>query len=321
MTHPWYYVPGRKDLTEKNLYRKHDRENRRFEEFNQYNKYCTSTSARVRLLNDWQKRTPKPLCSIPPFDCDLEAFKKRSLQSDSQKDAHFIDLVAQLKSFIIRLREQDRDAEELKEAGTLMMSTLNSLKTIEDTFKEDESEVDSKIGKVTRRVKGAKDRLLHTVHLMLKKLSIAYSALQALSETTSTTIFLPSEREELLSIFKSTMNIMQVLENLNFSRQGQFSSMFTEEAEQAITEVMSQWEEEDKMVHDLIDRLTLMMRDFIHEMLARNVRQQEDLLRQRQEIMKTLTSFVSETKEDPEMWSLLDSQFASFHSLCANGNS
>ena len=312
--HPWFYVPGRKDLTEKRISEKHERDHRRHEEWVEHNKYFNRCSARIKLLNDWQHRSPKPLCSIPPFDCDLNAFKRKTSEA-AEFDHRFGEVADTLKDAIESVNEAEREAVRLNQEGESLISTLSQVREVKIRLEEQLSSMDDKWKKIFH-VRVARDRLMHLVFLVLDRLDCFSIALSQLSNCVHEEgVFDPSEQSELQSVLTPTENIFQVMINLNNNRLSQFSSSYNEEAERCQEDLMTQWKEEDDMCLRVLDEIRETMESALIEKMDRNGVEQFDLLKQRKSHLNHLDSIVCDLKNDKSIWELIRTKFTSFQSL------
>lgn len=312
--HPWYYVPGRKDLTEKRISRKHEREARNRQEWDQHNKYFKNCSARVKLLNDWQHRSPKPLCSIPPFDCDLEAYKRRAYDS-TELDQRFVEVADQLKSAIESVNQVERHAVTLKDYGESLIACLDEVRHIKTTLQRQLKSMESKWKKIFQS-KVARDRLMHLAFFVLDRLDCFSEALVSLKTCLyEYDIFDASEETELESVVEPTDNLLRNMTTLNNNRLSEFSASFNEEAEKMQDEVMSQWKEEDDMSLQLLEEIRETMESALLDKMHVNAQQQKELLSERNSRLDFLESLVLEVKSDEGVWQLISSRFTSFESF------
>jgi hypothetical protein len=312
--HPWFYVPGRKDLTEKRISRKHERESRSRQEWDQHNKYFKNCSAHVKLLNDWQHRSPKPLCSIPPFDCDLDAFKKRNLDS-TEIDQRFVEVADELKSAIESVNQTEKKALELKDYSESLLSCFDGVRQIKVHLQDQMESMNGKWRKIFH-TKVTRDRLMHLTFLVLERLECFSESLVLLKACLyDFDVFDETDQNELESVLDPTETIMRNMTALNNNRLSEFSSSYNEEAEKMEDDVISEWKDEDDMCLQVLEEIRETVESAVLEKMQLNSQDQRNLLETRNSALSNLESLVTDLKSDNHLWQLISTRFTSFQSF------
>ena len=203
MSRPWYYVPGRKDLTERRLHTKREIEARRNETWSQINNYFNSCSMRCKRFNEWSKIKPASrVFSLPPYDGD---FSQESMVVDQRK-----------------LQE----AEVLKGAGNEIVVQISFLK---ETSSDLNSKMSSWMIKSRRLqfVRFTRDKLRHQVFLSFEKLSYFHELLSDICpQTVYENILNDEEGNEFKAVVQGGQNIIQIFLDLNRHRNYEIVNMF-----------------------------------------------------------------------------------------------
>ena len=89
--HPWYYVKGRPDLTEKNISSRRERDEQRHKQSVSNSKYFDKQSAEMEVFHKWDDnkslvKHPKHVSLRPPYDVFIEPKPKPGLTSRLNKE-------------------------------------------------------------------------------------------------------------------------------------------------------------------------------------------------------------------------------------------
>ena len=85
--------------------------------------------------------------------------------------------------------------------------------------------------------------------------------------------------------------------------------LFREEADQCYESLMMQWDEEDEMIRQVMEKVFETMDSTLMEKLEANAQLEEDLLQNRKSQVEQLVSYTSSLKIDQSLWNLLDTNF------------
>ena len=221
MSRPWYYVPGRKDLTERRLHRKREIEARRNETWTQINNYFNSCSARCKRFDEWSKIKPTTrVLSLPPYDIDLEDDKATVDQMKLQETS------LKLRNLIKELTKIEEEAENLKMSGNRVVSQISFMK---QSLSDATDRMSAWIIKSRRVqfVRFTRDKLRHQVFLSFEKLSYFHTLLFGVCRPEICDMILTKdESEELKEVISGAENIIQTFINLNRQRNYEIVNMF-----------------------------------------------------------------------------------------------
>lgn len=221
MNRPWYYIPGRKDLTERRIHRKREIEARRNETWTQINNYFNSCSAQCKLFTDWSKIKPIPrVYSLPPYDGD---FGDSQLKVDHRK---LQEVEVKLRNLIKELTRIEEEAEVLKTKGNKIVAQISFSK---EFLSEAAGKMSSWQIKSRRMqfVRFTRDKLRHQVFLSFEKLSYFYTILSDICPLNVCEEILSTEvSEEFKAVIKGGQNIIQTFLELNRQRNYEIVNMF-----------------------------------------------------------------------------------------------
>lgn len=221
MSRPWYYAPGRKDLTERRIHRKREIESRRNETWTQINNYFNSCSARCKIFNDWSKiKTIPRVFSLPPYDGD---FHEDKIGVDPRK---LQETEIELRNLIKELTRIEEEAEVLKTNGNKLATQITFLKQ----FMSDATGKMSSWQIKSRRmqfVRFTRDKLRHQVFLSFEKLSYFCSVLSNIDPSNYCEgILTDEESEEFKAVIEGGRHIFQTFIDLNRQRNYEIVNMF-----------------------------------------------------------------------------------------------
>lgn len=226
-SHPSYYAAGRPLLTQERLSRRRDRENMRFSKLDQDHRYFSAWDAQSQMLDNWNQQQSskdrKVHVTLPPYDCDDRAFRPKEKRIPPAK----LQTVTQdLKNVVHSLNELEGDAVQTKETSLKIISHITLIRNKRHDVTDVLLAIDLKRRKVMN-VRTARDRLVHHCFLVLEKLQLVESTVKQCFTLIDSRIYCPEEQNDLLSVLKSTENIVRVMVSLNNTRHQDIASMYT----------------------------------------------------------------------------------------------
>lgn len=162
--------------------------------------------------------------TLPPYDCDEIAFKAAEKRISPEK---LKKISSDLRNTVHRLNELEQDAVETKEVGLKIISLLTSIRNNKHEVYEVMQSIELKHRKIGF-LRSARDKLVHKLFLVLEKIQVIESSVKHCYQLIeSPIVFCTNERQDLVSILRSTENILRVMSNLNHSRNRDIASMYT----------------------------------------------------------------------------------------------
>lgn len=227
---PWYYVPGRKDLTEKLLSRKREKEAQREQVCSETNKYFNRCNAQSKLYKQWENQ--KSLVhykkedgeGLPPFDVDETYYPKRDA-FEHFDEARVSEAEESLKRSVQEIRRVELSAAALKAKGELYLQRIkcNVSTGTEYTGRCEAWKVKEK---QLAYIRFARDRLRRRVFLLLEQLQFHKGVLDSLFSADDGHVFTIAEDVQLIAIVESASKLLDTYFHLNTQRNYEFVCMF-----------------------------------------------------------------------------------------------
>lgn len=226
-TRPAYYATGRPLLlTQERLTRRRERENIRQRKLDHDHRYFDSWNAQSETLDHWNEqsvRSQKVHQTLPPYDCDERAFRKTEKQIPAAKVQ---SVTQELRDMVHSLSELEEHAVQTKETSLKLMSNIAVIRNKRQSVSEVLHVIDLKRRKAVS-VRSARDRLVHHLFLVTEKLQVIESTVKQCFSLIDSSVNCPEEQQDLISVLKSTENILRVMLGLNHTRHQDIASMFT----------------------------------------------------------------------------------------------
>ena len=230
--HPWYYVKGRKDLTEKNISSRREREEQRHQQSVSNSQYFSKQSAETKLYHNWMdnkglvKYSKSDAVLRPPYDVVVES-KTDSRLKNKDLGRKYSKALERLKEFVIKFKDMDEKYCKLETKQNNLVFQLNELREIKNNFEKKKNIYCEILSKGQKHFRFCRDKLRIKVFQIIDQLNyykIEVKKIQLLKNCEG--IVTKEELTELTEVIDRAIKILDMYIALNEKRNTEFLLMY-----------------------------------------------------------------------------------------------
>lgn len=229
--HPWYYVKGRNDLTEKNISSRRERDDQRHRQSLSNSQFFSKRLAEAQLHHNWldnkglvkYKKSDSTL--RPPYDVVVESKTDSRLRvKDSEKK--YSKALQKLKEFVDKFKDLDQKYSRLETKQNNLFFQLTEMKEIKNNFEEKKIYF-VMISKGVENTRFCRDKLRKKVFQIIDQLNyykLVVKKIEFLKNSKG--IVTKEELNELTEVIDRALKILNMYIDLNENRNTEFQLMF-----------------------------------------------------------------------------------------------
>ena len=238
--HPWYYVKGRPDLTEKNISQRREREEQKHRQSVSNSQYFDKRTAETQVYHKWNDnkslvKHPKQLSNgslNPPYDVLIEpknSYKNNprlNLRANKELEKNYLKAKQKLNEFMQKFKELDENHLKLEKRQNSLVFQLKELRKIKTDIKEKTQfyEMTTKCYSLHRFSRDKLRKKVFQIIHVLEDYKISVKNLQILKSCDG--IFTSEESKQLTEVIERSIKILDMYIELNFNRNNEFQILF-----------------------------------------------------------------------------------------------
>ena len=234
--HPWYYVPGRKDLTEKLLSQKREKDALREETWKSASNYFSKCNIQNAIHRKWQNdkslikyQKDKKVITDPPYDTEPRKTRPKSGRSKKEeKDVReeynqaFRTMAKQLDGYY----KLQHEFKQLQKTEQQITSQLIDLKEIDQLLSERQDFWKIKEKRLDY-LRFGRDKLRQKAFLLFDQLDYYKSIVESIKNIHIGREFLPvCEAAQVAEVTENVIKIIDMFIQLNTQRNYEFQLLF-----------------------------------------------------------------------------------------------
>lgn len=228
--HPWYYVSGRKDLTEKNISSKRERESQQHQKSLNNNQYYVKCDNESKLFDRWNQN--KTLVNYhlkstkPPFDTIEDKFDSKNIRLNEEIERKYIESNKKLSQMINEFKKLNENYIKLEKSRNILISQLNEIQNIKKSIYEKKEFCELKEKRLLY-IRLGRDKLRKKVFIIFDQLISFKIGVQSIQDLNMRNELLSAEESNQISeVIDKALKIIEMYIQLNENRNTEFQLLY-----------------------------------------------------------------------------------------------
>jgi hypothetical protein len=228
--HPWYYISGRKDLTEKNISSKRERESQQHQKCVDNNQYYVKCENDSKLFDKWNQNKSLVKYHLkstkPPFDVIEHKFDSKNIRLNKEIERKYIESNKKLSQMMNEFKKLDENYFKLEKSRNILISQLNEIQNIKKSIYEKQEFCELKEKRLLY-IRFGREKLSKKVFLILDQLIYYKIGVQSIQDLNIKNELLSAEESNQISeVIDKALKIIEMYIQLNQNRNTEFQLMF-----------------------------------------------------------------------------------------------
>ncbi len=228
--HPWYYVHGRKDLTEKNISSKRERESQQHQKCVDNNQYYVKCDNDSKLFDKWNQNKTlvkyDKRSTIPPFDTIESKFDSKNIRLNKEIERKYIESNKKLSQMMNEFKKLNENYSKLEKSRNILISQLNEIQNIQKSIYEKKEFCELKEKRLFY-IRFGKEKLRKKVFVICDQLICYKVGVQSIQDLNIGNELLSAEESNQISeVIDKALKIIEMYIQLNQNRNSEFQLMY-----------------------------------------------------------------------------------------------
>ena len=232
--HPWYYVKGRKDLTEKNISSRREREEQRHRQYVSNSQYFDKRMAETQVFHKWADnqslvKHPKqlPILSLrPPYDTtEQKPIPGLDIRLNKEFQKKYSKAKQKLTQFMHKFKELDKNEIKLEKRQNIFVFQIKELRKIQNRVEEKKQFYDFS-SKQLSQIRFNRNKLRKKAFHVIETLSYYKISVKKIQVLKDSEVLKEEEMIQLTEVIERALKILEMYIDLNHNRNNEFQIMF-----------------------------------------------------------------------------------------------